>query len=162
MPHLWSVINGNKLWQISIEIVVGKRKLTSQSKEKYVLWKFNYHLSLFFWSTSEDCVRFSVEYGQFRINFLRRWQFCTHHLLVHFIFSGYAFRFFRFFFVSRILLAQHPKHNFETETKNMKNPCIEVLVDITAINSLIFHSLFLLFCSSHASSGSFKLISPVL
>ena len=67
---------------------------------------------------------------------------------------------FSLFFVNRILLAQHPKHNFETETKNMKNPYIEVLVDITVHNSLIFHSLFLLFCSSHAPSGSFKLTSP--
>ena len=77
-------------------------------------------------------------------------------------FQGTLSDFFAFSFVSRILLAQHPKHNFETETKNMKNPHIEVLVDITAHNSLIIHSLFLLFCSSHASSGSLKLTSPVL
>ena len=77
-------------------------------------------------------------------------------------FQRTLFDFSAFFFVSRILLAQNPKHNFETETKNMKNPCIEVLVDTTAHNSLIIHSLFLLFCSSHASSGSFKLTSPVL
>ena len=47
-----------------------------------------------------DFRRFSVEDGQFCTNFLRSWQFCTHHLLVHFIFSGYAFRFFSLFFLS--------------------------------------------------------------
>ena len=63
-------------------------------------------------------------------------------------FHGTLSDFFAFSFVSEILLPRHPKSNFKKPTKNMKNPYIELLVDITAHNSLIFHSLFLLFCIS--------------
>ena len=121
------------------------------------IWAF------FFWSTSELIVYASL-WKMVNFVFIFPDVDSSARTICSYIsyFQGTLSDFFAFSFVSRILLAQHPKHNFETETKNMKNPCIEVLVDTTAHNSLIIHSLFLLFCSSHEYSHSFKLTSPVL
>ena len=105
-----------------------------------------------------DFRRLSVEDGQFCTNFLRSWQLCTHHLLLHFIVAGYALRFFSLFFVSQILLPRHTKNNFETETKTWK----PIYWSFIRHNSLIFHALILLFCSSHEYCLTFKLTSPVL
>ena len=74
-------------------------------------------------------------------------------------FQGTRSDFFRFFFVSQILLPRHTKNNFETETKKTWK---SIYWSFIRHNSLIFHALFLLFCSSHESSRTFKLTSPVL
>ena len=69
--------------------------------------------------------------------------------------SACAFHIFRVrfpIFSLFLLLVKFCYHDIQKATlkptKNMKNPYIELVVDITAHNNLIFHSLFLLFCSS--------------
>ena len=131
-----------------LKLLLGKGNGLLRPKRNMFFERLTNSWAFFLIDFRTDCVRFSVEDGQICIDFLRSWQFCTHHLLVHFIFSGYAFRFFSLF----LLLVKFCYHNIQKAnlkpTKNMKNPYIELLVDITAHNSLIFHSLFLLFCSS--------------